>query len=99
MIAYTLSSREYARELAKLQSLDKGGKKSFITSDKVEELGWTITETTTNVTTASPSNATTATTTDATAGGKCTVATLANMMVIATIEYTVHAWEILAGDN
>ena len=75
MIAYTLSSREYARELAKLQSLDKGGKKSFITSDKVEELGWTLAETTANVT-ASSSNTTTST--DATAaGGKCNVAAVA----------------------
>ena len=84
-----------------MQSLDKGGKKSFITSDKVEELGRTITETTTNVTTASPSNAIT-TTTDATAGGKCTVATLANMMVIATMLHLsipyVHG-NILTGDN
>ena len=46
MIAYTLSSREYARELAKLESVDKGNKKGLITSNKTEEMGLTLTETT-----------------------------------------------------
>ena len=56
VIAYTLSSREYARELAKLESVDKGNKKGLITSNKTEEMGLTLTETTANVTTAAPCN-------------------------------------------
>lgn len=71
VIAYTLSSREYARELVKLQSMDKGGKKSFTTSNKAEELGSALTETTINVTSTSPSNTGII---DATVGGKCNVA-------------------------
>ena len=67
VIAYTLSSREYARELAKLQSLDKGSKKVLITSNKVEELGSTVITETANVTSAaSYSNFASV---DATAGG------------------------------
>ena len=50
VIAYTLSSREYARELAKLQSVDKGNKKSLVTSNKAEEMGLTLTEATVNST-------------------------------------------------
>ena len=45
MIAYTLSSREYARELTKLQTMDKGNKRASIISDKAEESGATIIET------------------------------------------------------
>ena len=48
MIAYTLSSREYARELIKLQSMDKGNKKGLITGIKAEESGATMAETNIN---------------------------------------------------
>lgn len=45
VIAYTLSSGVYARELAKLQSMDKGNRKGLIMSNnKVEESGWTLTD-------------------------------------------------------
>ena len=50
MIAYTLSSREYARELTKLQTMDKGNKRASIISDKAEESGATIIETNISVT-------------------------------------------------
>lgn len=56
VIAYTLSSREYARELAKLQSVEKGSKKGLITSNKAEEMGLTLTETTVNSTSAATCN-------------------------------------------
>jgi len=61
VIAFTLSSREYTRELIRLQSMDKGKKKSFITSKKAEEFGLTLTETTaaaTSATTCSTSSIT-----------------------------------------
>lgn len=57
MIAYTLSSREYARELAKLQNVDKGSKRSFNTSNKTEESGLIMTEATANVTSAPSADA------------------------------------------
>ena len=50
MIAFTLSSREYARELTKLQSGDNRKKKSLSTSRKGEEMGSTLTEATASVT-------------------------------------------------
>ena len=56
VIAFTLSSREYVRELARLQGVDRGKKKSLTTSNKAEELGSTLTETPANVTPSASSN-------------------------------------------
>ena len=56
VIAYTLSSREYARELARLQNVDRGSKKGLSTSSKAEETGLTLTETTANATSAATCN-------------------------------------------
>ena len=76
VIAYTLSSREYARELAKLQSVYKGNKKGLITSDKAIEMGLTLTETTVNLTSAATTGV------DAAAGEAiATIATVIKMLV------------------